>query len=151
MNGQLTTFSAFIISKELKKHFDVIRRRCHLLNLKGMSRIIEFRIEMSQKTLHNLRRQSTEHLVNLSRIWRRSFHLRITLAHLCGSLARAFAGLQVTVTTGSARRAGLTTDKYQKRTPRDYAEQDAKNGCPQASLWPNNSVSIMTETQRPYS
>ena len=59
--------------------------------------------------------------------------------------------LQVTVPTGSARRAGLTTDKYQKRPPRDYAEQDAKNGCPQVSLWPNNSVSIMTETQRPYS
>ena len=44
-----------------------------------------------------------------------------------------------------------TTDKYQKRPPRDYAEQDAKNGCPQVSLWSNNSVSIMTETQRPYS
>jgi len=59
--------------------------------------------------------------------------------------------LQVIVPTGSARRAGLTTDKYQKRPPREYAEQDAKNGCPQVSLWPNNGVSIMTETQRPYS
>jgi hypothetical protein len=38
--------------------------------------------------------------------------------------------LQVTVPTGSARRAGLTTDKYQKRPPRDYAEQDAKKWLP---------------------
>jgi Domain of unknown function (DUF3883)/Domain of unknown function (DUF3427) len=35
--------------------------------------------------------------------------------------------VQVAVPTGSARRAGLSTDRYLKRPPRDYAEQDAAN------------------------
>jgi uncharacterized protein DUF3883/uncharacterized protein DUF3427 len=35
--------------------------------------------------------------------------------------------IQVAIPTGSTRRPGLSTDKYLKRPPHDYAEQDAKN------------------------
>jgi hypothetical protein len=43
----------FVISKAAKKHPDVIRQRCKMIDLKGMRRIIEFRVKVSQKTLNN--------------------------------------------------------------------------------------------------
>src|SRR5208282_6892388 len=45
--------SALIISKAAEKHADVIRPRRQMINLKGMSRIIEFRVKVSQKSLNN--------------------------------------------------------------------------------------------------
>ena len=45
--------SAFAISKAAKKHPDVIRLRCKMIDLKGMRRIFEFRVKVRQKTLNN--------------------------------------------------------------------------------------------------
>lgn len=46
-------FSAFVITKALKKHFDVVPRGSQMIDVIGLRRIIEFRVKVSQKTLNN--------------------------------------------------------------------------------------------------